>query len=187
MDKNPLISIITVSYNSGEFIEDTINSVLNQTYDNIEHVVIDGKSNDKTVEIIKSYEKKYKKTKKNLKWVSEKDEGIYDGMNKGLKKANGNIIGFLNSEDFYANNNVIKNVISSFGDNKDIIFGNLDFIKGKNKDRVLRKYRAENFNRKKLKFGIAPPHNSIFMKSKLYEKYGSFKTDYTVSGDFEIF
>ena len=175
------ISIITVCYNSEKYIKYAIESVINQTYANIEYIIVDGNSKDKTVDIIKSYGNKI------TKFVSEPDKGIYDAMNKGIKMATGDVVAILNSDDFYANTNVIENIANAFTDNSiDGIYGDLLVVFRENTDKIKRKYEANKFQLKSLKYGIMPGHATIFLKRHLFEKYGLYKTDYKIAADFEL-
>ncbi len=173
------VSIITVSYNSKNTIERTILSVLNQTYNNIEYIVIDGNSIDGSIDIINRY-------KTNIsKFISEQDNGIYDAMNKGIKLATGEIICFLNSDDIYMNHNTISEVVSEFMiNNYDIIYGDVIFFKD-NINKIVRHYSSKNFNFKMLKFGLMPAHQSIFIKNKIFLKFGNFTIKYKIAGDFD--
>ncbi len=180
------ISIITVVFNNVEYIEDTILSVLNQSYGDIEHIIIDGSSIDGTVDIIKSYEKKFKKSGKILKWISEKDNGIYDAMNKGIELATGDIIGFLNSDDLYYDNDVINNISNAFQNNNiDATYGDLIYV-SKDLKRVKRYWRAGEYVPNSFKRGWMPPHPTFFLRKEMFKKYGKFNTDFKISGDYEL-
>lgn len=163
MSNNLLISIITVSYNSEKTIEQTINSVLNQNYSNIEYIIIDGKSTDKTLEIIKKYEQEFLLKKIKYKWISEKDNGIYDAMNKGIKISNGELIGIINSDDWYEFNTLKKIAEEYTKENFDMIYGNL---------RILNKYKSF-IKKSKLKRIVSTRywnHPTTFITKKVYEK-----------------
>ena len=171
------ISIITACYNSEKTISRTIKSILSQTYSNLELIIIDGASTDRTLEIVDFY-------KNNISYIiSEKDNGIYDALNKGLKKANGEIIAFLHSDDFYSNPKVLEHVINEFkiGNKVDIVLGDVAFLDdGKN---IKRYYSGKNFN---FQYGIMPPHPSTFIKKKYYEIYGNFNTKYKIASDYDL-
>jgi len=171
------ISIITVSFNSASTILETINSVNDQSYKNIEHVFIDGLSTDNTLDIIK------KKSSRNPLIISEKDNGLYDAMNKGIKLATGNVIGILNSDDFFKNKLVIDKIVKEFKfSGSDIVYGNIDYV---NKDGdIVRFWKSNKF--KSFKKGWHPPHPSLFVKKTIYEKYGVFNTDFKIAADFEL-
>ncbi len=178
---NLKISIITIVYNREKTIKDTINSVLNQTYKNIEYIIIDGKSTDSTLNIVNSYKDKISKI------ISEKDDGLYDALNKGINLATGDIIGFIHSDDFYIDNFVIEKVANEFKkNNPDTLFADLVYIKDENKEKIHRYYSAKNFTPNKLKYGLMPPHPTFFVKKEVYQKYGLYKTDYKIAGDFEM-
>lgn len=174
------VSIITVCYNSATTIENTIKSVLLQTYKNIEYIIVDGNSSDNTLSVVNEYNSKISKI------VSESDKGIYDAMNKGIALASGDIVGLLNSDDCYSNEDVIRQVVDSFRQNSsDMFFADLKFINGDNK--ILRYYSAKRFSPTKLKFGIMPPHPTLFVKKEVYQKYGNYRLDFKIAADYEMF
>jgi glycosyltransferase involved in cell wall biosynthesis len=178
------ISIITVCYNSASTIRDTFDSVLHQTYSDIEYIVVDGKSTDDTVAIIKEYEPKFGGR---MRWISEPDKGIYDAMNKGIKIATGDLIGIVNSDDFYNDNSVLKTIESIFRDNKiDSLFADVQFIKGDNPNKIVRYYSSAHFNPNKFKYGFMPAHPTFFTYKENYIKYGLYKTDYKIAADYEL-
>jgi len=179
------ISIITVCYNSEKYIRSTIESVLNQTYENIEYIVIDGCSKDGTVAITKEYEPKFNGR---MKWISESDKGIYDAMNKGIKMATGDVVGILNSDDFYIENTVIKQVVDTFVQNKEtqIVFGDVLFVNPDNLDKTVRYYRSKNFTPKRFRFGFMPAHPTFFTYKTNFDKIGYYKIKYTIAADFEL-
>jgi len=173
------ISIITVCYNSAATISNTFNSILKQTYSNIDYVVVDGNSEDETLSIIKEYEAKFNGK---MRWVSETDDGLYDAMNKGIKMASGNIIGILNSDDYYTSNNVLELVIEAMlGKDIDSCYGNLLYIK---KDKPYRYWRSGP--KKSFKLGWMPPHPSFFVRKEVYDKFGLFRLDCGVNADYEL-
>src|SRR3954471_15815789 len=151
------ISVITVCFNSANTIQHTLESVKNQTYSNIEHIIIDGASTDKTLQIVQSFPHV-------SKIISEKDEGIYDAMNKGIQHASGDIIGILNSDDVYADNDVLNTVADTFETtNTDTIYGDLQYVHSKNINRVLRHWKSGEFHFNKFKYGWMPPHPTFFV------------------------
>ncbi len=175
------VSIITVVYNNEKTIGDAIDSIQSQTYENIEHIIIDGKSTDKTVDIVKSYGNKI------AKLISEKDNGIYDAMNKGLDLVTGDIIGILNSDDIYANKNVISRVVKEFSKtNVDSVFSDLDYVDQYDISKIVRKWRSSEFIQGSFVNGWHPAHPTFFVKKELYKKYGTFDLDFQVSADFEL-
>jgi glycosyltransferase involved in cell wall biosynthesis len=175
------ISLITVSYNSAETITDTIESIHSQDYDDIEYIIVDGASKDITVEIIKSFGNKIDK------WISEPDKGIYDAMNKAIKMATGEVVGILNSDDFYSANNVISKVADAFSDSTiDAVFGDLVFVDPNNLKKVVRKYSSAKWYPEKFAKGFMPAHPTFFVRRKYYEQIGLFKTDYKIAADYEL-
>jgi glycosyltransferase involved in cell wall biosynthesis len=175
------ISIITVVYNNSQTISGAIDSILDQDYPNIEHIIIDGASTDGTVAIIKAYGDRI------AKFISEPDRGIYDAMNKGLKLATGDIVGILNSDDFYASSTIVSEIVQEFKTkNVDLVFGDLVFVRPEDLTKVVRTYATPNFNPGKFAWGWMPPHPTCFLKKSVYERYGYFKTDYRIAADYEI-
>lgn len=181
MVDNMKVSIITVVLNNKDTIEDCMLSVFNQSYPDIEYIVIDGGSIDGTTDIIKKYESKI------AKWVSEPDRGIYDAMNKGIKLASGDIIGILNSDDFYAHGKVIERVVSVIERNQaDSCYGDLIYVDRYNPDKVIRYWKSKPFNKNLFKKGWMPPHPTFFCRKSLYEKYGLFKEEMRIAADYEM-
>ena len=175
------VSIITVVRNNQATIAHAINSVLNQDYPDIEYIIVDGGSNDNTVDIIKFYGNKISK------FISESDKGMYDGMNKGLKLATGDIIGLLNSDDFYEHNRVISEVVEEFIRRKvELVFGDIVFVHPQNIGQIIRYYSSAKFHPDLLSWGWIPAHTSCFLKREVYEKYGCFKTNYQIAADYEL-
>lgn len=174
------ISIITPSFNSEKTIEETIKSVLSQTYNDIEYLIIDGGSRDRTLEIVDKYKDKISKI------VSEPDKGIYDGMNKGIKLATGEIVGILNSDDLYFDEFVIENVMKIFRENKiDCLWGDLVYFKD-DPNKFIRVWKGGNYKPGIFKTGWVPPHPTFFVKKEIYEKYGYFRLDFPVAADYEL-
>ena len=174
------VSIITACYNSEKTIKDTINSVLNQSYKNIEYIIIDGNSNDNTKDIISSYSNK-------IKFISEPDNGIYDAINKGINIATGDIVGILNSDDFFPNNKIVDIIATNFINNYnqiDLLYGDIAFVNDENK--IIRYYSAKNFTNSLFKYGMMPPHPSVYIKREVYLQYGLYKTIYKIAADFEL-
>jgi len=156
-------------------------SVVSQKYKNVEHIVVDGGSTDGTVKIIQQHEHKLGK------WVSERDKGIYDAMNKGIKMAKGEVIGTLNADDYYTGSSVLKQVAEVFEkDNPDIVFGDVQFVDRKNLKKVTRVYRSNKWHPDKFQWGFMPPHPSCFIKKECFERYGYYKTDYEIASDYEL-
>lgn len=179
--QNIKVSIITVSFNSVATIPDTINSVVNQSYPNIEYIIIDGASSDGTRDVINSYGQKI------TKFTSESDNGIYDALNKGIKLASGDIVGILNSDDFFYNSMVIEKIVKAFIDNRiDAVIGDVQFVDPVQTSKVVRYYSSKKFNLSKFRFGFMPPHPSFYVKRELFEKLGYYKTDYKIAADYEL-
>jgi len=175
------VSIITVCYNSVKTIKDAIDSVVNQTYNNIEYIVIDGASKDGTIDIVSSYGEKVSK------FISEPDNGIYNAMNKGIKIATGDIVGILNSDDFFNNNEVVQRIVDEFNNNNvDAIYGDVQFVKPKNLLKVVRYYSSKNFSPKKFKYGFMPAHPSFYVKRSYFEKIGYYQENYKIGADYEL-
>ena len=173
------ISIITVCFNSDKTIEKTIKSVLSQTYTNIEYIIIDGNSKDNTLEIIKKFDAKI------TKWISEPDKGLYDAMNKGIELATGDIVGILNSDDIFTDNNVLENVANFHkANNVEASVGNI--IQFNEEGKTVRKYSAKNWNPEKLKIGFMPAHPAIFFNRELFQKYGNYHLDFIIGADYEL-
>jgi glycosyltransferase len=178
------ISLITVSYNSISTIRDTFDSILRQTYPRIESIVVDGASTDSTLEVIKEFEQKFDGR---MKWISEPDNGIYHAMNKGLKMASGDIIGILNSDDFYTNQSVIENVVNHFHQHDcEAIYGDLLYVDKKDVNKICRYWKSGKYRLNSFKWGWMPPHPAFFCKREVYEKHGTFLTDLKSAADYEF-
>ena len=175
------ISIITVAYNSANTIEDTIKSVLAQTYSNLEYILIDGASTDATMDIVQRY-------KENITTVvSEPDKGIYDAMNKGVKLATGDIVGILNSDDFYAHNEVLKRIVEKFQMSElEGVYADLDYVDAENTSQIVRKWRSGEYQLDAFKKGWMPPHPTFFVLNKVYKKFGSYNTTLRSAADYEF-
>jgi glycosyltransferase involved in cell wall biosynthesis len=181
MIKEPKISIITVSCNSAKTIKDTIESIISQDYENIEYIIIDGGSTDGTVDIIKKYADKISY------FVSEPDKGIYDAMNKGIKAANGDIVGILNSDDFYPNNYILSIVSKAFSKNScDAVYGDLVYVDKINISKINRYWQAGEYTTSKIKNGWMLPHPTFFVKKRFYNKYGLYNTEFKSAADYEM-
>jgi glycosyltransferase len=174
------VSIITPSFNSAKTIEETIKSVLGQSYKDIEYIIIDGGSKDKTLEIVNKYKDKISKI------VSEPDKGIYDAMNKGVKLASGEVIGILNSDDLYADEKVIEEVVKTFENYKvQCVWGDLVYFTD-DPNKIIRIWRSSDYKEDLFEKGWVPPHPTFFVKKEVYEKYGYFRLDFPVAADYEL-
>ena len=179
------ISIITVTFNSAETLPDTIESVLRQDYDDYEYLVIDGGSKDATVDIIKQYEPRFGGK---MRWISEPDRGMYDGINKGIRMATGDVVGIINSDDFYHRNDIFRIINSSFEENPGIqaIYGDVRFVTPDNLDKTVRYYSSAKFKPAKFRWGWMPAHPTFFTYRSNFDKYGLYKTDYHIAADYEL-
>lgn len=177
----PLVSIVTVCFNSELFIRDCIASVVSQSYSNIQYIVIDGLSSDRTISILQS-------ERSNIDiLISEPDNGIYDAMNKGISLASGTIIAFLNSDDFYSDPDVISKVVSIFQETHcDCVYGDLCYIDQLNPTIIRRYWRSSIYSPHRFNRGWAPPHPCFFVKSDVFQAFGSFNTNYFLAADFDL-
>lgn len=175
------ISIITVSFNSAKTIEQTIQSVLSQRYSNVEYIIIDGASQDETLSIIEKYRNKISVV------ISEKDNGIYNAMNKGIKLATGDIIGILNSDDFYVDENVLNDVATLFEKSKaDAVYADLQYVDAIDTRKIKRHWKSGKYKPGDFLFGWMPPHPTFFVKKEIYEKYGVFNETLNSAADYEL-
>lgn len=175
------ISIITCVFNSADTLEDTIKSVLSQSYKNIEYIIIDGGSTDRSLDIIKKYQGKISKI------VSEKDDGIYNAMNKGIRLATGDIIGILNSDDIYNSNDVISKIAELFNNNDiDCVYGDLYYVSMHDTNKIIRYWKSSPYKEGAFRLGWHPPHPTLFIRKEIYNKYGLFNERFKVSSDFEL-
>jgi len=175
------VSIITVAYNSQATISDTIKSVINQTYKDIEYIIIDGASTDNTMSIIEAY-------KDNIHTiVSEPDSGLYDAMNKGIQYATGDVIGILNSDDYYENNAVIEKIVNTIKQsNADVCYADLNYVHPVNTSKVIRRWKSGKFRKSSFYYGWMPPHPTIFVKKRVYNKVGLFNLGLKSAADYEL-
>lgn len=179
------ISIVTVTYNSASTLRDTIESVLKQKYSDYEYLVIDGGSKDNTVDIIKEYEPKFGGR---MKWISEKDKGMYDGINKGIRMATGDVVGIINSDDFYHRSDVFDIINKTFEENKGIqaIYGDVRFVHPDNLEKTVRYYSCKHWRPWRFRFGFMPAHPTFFTYKENFEKYGYYQYDYHIAADYEL-
>lgn len=181
MSKYPKISIITVCFNAAKYIEDNITSVNNQDYSNLEHIFIDGLSNDNTVSIIKNM------VRTNHILISEPDLGIYNAMNKGINLASGEYMIFLNSDDMFSDHNIITKYAKTINqESADIVFSDILFSQRNSKNNIIRTWKAGNFDKRKLKFGWMPPHPGVIIKAEIFKKFGGFDEKFKISGDYDF-
>jgi len=176
------ISIITVVYNNEKTIEDAIQSVLAQSYPNIEYVIIDGKSTDGTIDTIFKYKANISKI------ISEKDSGIYDAMNKGIALANGDVVGILNSDDVYTNEYVLKRISEIFLSRPDIdiVYGDLIYVEQNDLNKIVRKWVSKPYNQRFFEHANVPPHPSVFLRKSVYQKMGLFDLNFKLAADYEF-
>ena len=179
-----IISIITATYNSASTIRYTIESVLRQTYSDYELIIKDGGSKDDTLDICREYEAKFEGR---MKMISASDKGIYDAMNKGIEAATGDVVGLLNSDDFYTSNDILQTIADAFEKDKslDAVYGDIHFVKDGALDKQVRYYSSALFKRGYMRFGFMPAHPSFYCKKACYEKYGYFDTSFKIAADFE--
>ena len=177
------ISIITATFNSGTTVKDRFVRALNQTYNDYELIVVDGGSKDDTVEILRHYEPIFNGR---MKWISEPDQGIYDAMNKGIAMATGDVVGILNSDDFYTSYGILRKVANALQDeNIDAVYGDVHYVHDNDLGKCVRYYSSKPFRRVWMRFGFMPAHPSFYCRREVYEKYGTFDLSYKVAADFE--
>jgi glycosyltransferase involved in cell wall biosynthesis len=175
------ITVITVCYNSAKTIGETLQSVRDQTYENIEHIVVDGGSTDGTLEVV-AIEGGHV-----VELVSEKDNGIYDAMNKGIQLATGDVVAFLNADDFYKDTEVLARVTRVMQTEQlDALYGDVEFFRPGQQNSVARRYNSGRFTAGRLGWGWMPAHPALFVRRALFDRYGMFRTDYRIAGDFEF-
>jgi len=178
---NIKISVVSVSFNSKNTIDNAISSVISQSCKNIEYIAIDGGSTDGTVDIIKSYGGKI------TKFISEPDKGIYDAMNKGIRMASGDVIGILNSDDMYADDAVLKDVAETFErTGADAVYGDLVYVDKDDTNKVVRYWKSGPYKPGSFRKGWHPAHPALFVRKAIYDKYGVFDTSFDISADFEL-
>ena len=185
------ISVITATWNSGKTIGDTLRSVLNQSYTNVEHIIKDGGSKDDTLAICNDYEKHFYTNEdkgRTIRILSDKDKGIYDAMNQGIKAATGDVIGILNSDDFYTSDDVLARVAEEFANNPKLeaVYGDIHFVKDENLKKCTRYFSSRYFRPWALRFGFMPAHPSFYVRREVYDKYGLYDLDFRTSSDFEM-
>lgn len=175
------ISILTVCYNAAATLSDTLESVASQTYTNVEHIVVDGGSTDGTVDMLKVRDQGL------TKWVSERDHGIYDAMNKGILMAAGDVVGTLNADDFYMNNHVLEDIAQVFSDSSiDACYGDLIYVSQNDVNHIVRLWKSNDYKLGLFKSGWMPAHPTFFVRKSVYERLGGFNLDYKIAADFEL-
>ena len=176
----PLVTIVTATYNSEKTIRDTLTSVASQDYPRIDHVIIDGQSNDNTLEIVNEFPHV-------SRVICEKDAGIYDAMNKGIRSSAGDIIGLLNSDDFYISNTIISQVVERMlTEQTDTLYGDLVYVHPEQTDRILRTWIAGESKTNKFLYGWMPPHPTFFVNRNVYERLGTFNIALKSAADYEL-
>lgn len=174
------ISVVTATYNSEATIGDTLRSLDSQTYESIEHCVIDGKSGDNTLSVLAGSAKPYRSV------ISEKDTGIYDAMNKGITAASGDVIGFLNSDDVYETSEVLAQVAAAFSDpNVDLVYGNLRYVDFDDTNKVIRDWISEPYRQGMFRRGWMPPHPTVYARTDIFKKQGGFDQAFSICADWE--
>lgn len=174
------LSIVSVVLNNKDVIEENLKSIHGQTFKDLQHIVIDGGSTDGTAEYLKGNHGF------SIKLVSELDDGIYDAMNKGLKIASGEIVGFLNSDDVYASDNILEKIVAIFDKSKtDSVYGDLEYVNHTLR-KTVRNWKSGEYIAGKMQLGWMPPHPTFFVRKSVYEEYGYFDTGYEISADYEL-
>lgn len=175
------VTLITVTLNSEEFLEDCLKSVIAQDHTDIEHIIIDGQSTDGTIAIIEKYKDHISK------WVSEKDYSMYDAINKGMRMATGDIIGTINSDDVLASPDVISKIVATFEKEKvNVVYGDLVYVDRYQSDKVIRKWKGGAFNRNKFKMGWMPAHPTFYFRRELLDQCGFYETHFFTAADYEF-
>jgi len=175
------VSIITITYNSEATLADTLESVVNQSYKNIEYIIVDGGSTDRTLSVIESYKNKIARV------ISEKDNGLYDALNKGIAMATGDLIGILHSDDFYTTNTVIENIVKTITEqNADAAYADLYYVDKHDTDIIFRKWKSGHYKHGMFRNGWMPPHPTFFAKRSCYEVFGSFNLSLVSAADYEL-
>lgn len=174
------ISVITATWNSATTIEDTLRSFDSQDYSNTEYIIVDGASTDETIEIIKASGVPIDTL------VSEKDKGIYDALNKGIELATGDVIGFLHSDDIFADSFALSRIAKAFLlHQSDSVYGDLEYVSKDSPDKIIRKWNSGDFNRERMRYGWMPPHPTFYMKRSHYKKLGKFDLNFRIAADYD--
>ena len=180
------ISLITVTYQSGKTLAGAMQSVLDQTYADVEYIVVDGGSKDDTLTVVQDFAPRFGDR---LRWISEPDKGINDAMNKGIRMATGEVVGILNSDDFFAAPDVLEKVAAAFGEDASLdgVYGDVRYVDAQDTTRVVRYYSSKGFRRKKLVYGLMPAHPSFYARRSCFGTYGGYDTRYRISADYDMF
>ena len=175
------VSLITVTYNSENYLEDCISSVVRQSHKDIEHIIVDNNSTDHTLDIIRKYESSI------TKWTSENDRGMYDAINKGIRMATGDILGILNSDDILVGDDVIESIVKVFEENNvDTVYGDLEYVSATDTNKIIRIWKGRPFKRYRFRYGWMPAHPTFYIKRTLIEKYGYYENHYYTAADYEF-
>ena len=175
------VSIITVTYNSAQYLPDCLASVRKQTFGNIEHIIVDGKSTDNTIRIVRKHRAQI------AKWISEPDKGMYDAINKGIRLATGDIIGILNSDDMLASPNAIMDIVATFDETgNDAVYGDLVYVDAANPQKVLRYWKGLPYKRVRFRYGWMPAHPTFYIRRSLIQKFGEYENHYFTAADYEF-
>lgn len=175
------LSIVTAVYNRATTIGRAVCSVSNQDYSKVQHVIVDGNSKDNTLEIVRNC------VRQNSVIISEPDKGIYDALNKGILASNGCVIGMLHSDDVFTSNSVLSRIADLFENEAiDYVYADAAFFKAENKDKIVRYYSSNGFSAEDLKTGDMPAHTTLFVRKKVFDTLGLYRSDYSVSADFEF-
>lgn len=174
------ISIITITYNSAKTLQRALDSVQSQSYADIEHIIVDGGSTDGTKEVIEAYAKQHT----NVRWISEKDDGIYNALNKGIRMATGDIIGFLHSDDMLFCADSIGQIAAAFEQTKaDVVYGDLQYCSN---GKVIRRWKSNAFHPSSLKYGWMPPHPTVYVRKEVYQAVGEYDEWFRISADYDM-
>jgi glycosyltransferase involved in cell wall biosynthesis len=174
------VSIITATFNSAATLTSTMESVRRQDHPDIEHILIDGRSSDNTVDVIRSYPHV-------ARYISEPDSGLYDAINKGIRLATGDVVGILNSDDFFASPHVVSQVVEALDrEQVDAVFGDVAFVRPDNLTRIVRTYSSRKFHPRQFTRGYMPAHPTFYVRRRCYEAFGVYHTDYRIAADYEL-
>ncbi len=175
------VSVVTVCYNSAATIADTLRSVSTQRYPDIEHIVVDGASTDDTLRIVERHGERV------ARLVSERDSGIFDAMNKGIRLATGDLIGFLQSDDMFAGDSVVADIAAAAAaDESDLVYGDLDYVDRTDTTRIIRRWRSGRFSHRRLRFGWSPPHPTLYARARLFGRIGQFDSRLRIAADYDF-